>query len=136
LTVFVMEWADPIYNAGHWTPELVRLAQGSAVLSPEGEDSRRVAWDELRAADPEGLIIAGCGPPVERTRQDRPAPEALPGWHQLQAVRGRRTYLANGSAYFSRPGPRLVDTLEMIASVLHPDACRGANPDRGMVPVY
>ena len=133
-TAFVMEWAEPIYNSGHWNPELVRLAGGTAVLSPEGEYSVRVPWEQLRAAAPEVLVIACCGHGVERTRQDLPALEALPGWHQLPAVRERRTYLADGSAYFSRPGPRIVDTLEMLASVLHPEEGRG--PDTRLVPVY
>jgi iron complex transport system substrate-binding protein len=133
-TAFIMEWAGPIYNSGHWNPELVRLAGGTAVLSPEGVDSVRVAWEDLRAADPEVLVIACCGHGVERTRKDLPGLEALPGWGGLRAVRDRRTYLADGSAYFSRPGPRVVDTLEMLAAVLHPGACGG--PDPRMVPAY
>jgi iron complex transport system substrate-binding protein len=135
-TAFIMEWAEPIYNSGHWNPELIRLAQGSPVLSTEGEYSVRIPWEDLRSADPEVLIIACCGNGVERTKQDVPILEALPGWEGLRAVRECRTYLADGSAYFSRPGPRLVDTLEMIASALHPDVCHGAYPDRGMVRVY
>jgi iron complex transport system substrate-binding protein len=135
-TAFIMEWADPIFNSGHWNPELIRLAQGTAVLSPEGQDSARVPWDHLRAADPEVLLIACCGHGVERTRQDLPALEALPSWSELHAVRSRRTHIADGSAYFSRPGPRIVDTLEMVALALHPEVCRGAYPDRGMVRVY
>jgi iron complex transport system substrate-binding protein len=131
-----MEWAEPIYNSGHWNPELIRLAQGTPVLSPEGEYSVRVPWEALRAADPEVVVIACCGHGVERTREDLPILEALPGWHQLQAVRTCRTYLADGSAYFSRPGPRTVNALEMIASMIHPEACRGAYPDRGIVQVY
>jgi iron complex transport system substrate-binding protein len=133
-TAFIMEWAEPIYNSGHWNPELVRLAGGTPVLSPEGEYSVRVPWEALRAAAPEVLVIACCGHGVERTRQDLPALEALPGWHELPAVRDRRTYLADGSAYFSRPGPRIVDTLEMLASVLHPEVSPG--PDSRLVPVY
>jgi iron complex transport system substrate-binding protein len=120
-TTFVMEWVDPIFNAGHWTPELVRLAGGAPVPSPEGEDSVRVPWDALRAADPEVLVIACCGHSVERTQRDLPILEALPGWQQLRAVRHRRVCLADGSAYFSRPGPRIVDTLEMLAEMLHPE---------------
>ena len=133
---FIMEWADPIYNAGHWNPELIRLAGGAPVLSREGEYSVRVPWEDLRAADPEVLVIACCGHRVERTKQDLPILEALPGWRELRAVRAGRTYLADGSAYFSRPGPRIVDALEMIASMIHPEACRGAYPDRGAIPVY
>jgi iron complex transport system substrate-binding protein len=133
---FIMEWAEPIYNSGHWNPELIRLAGGTPVLSPEGEYSVRVPWEDLRATDPEVLIIACCGHGVERTRRDLPILEALPGWHQLRAVRTRSTYVADGSAYFSRPGPRIVDTLEMLASMIHPEACRGSLPDRRIVQVY
>jgi iron complex transport system substrate-binding protein len=121
-TVFVMEWADPIYNAGHWTPELVRLAGGTPVLAAEGEYSVRVPWEDLRAAGPEVLVIACCGHGVERTRRDLPLLAALPGWGQMRAVRCGRVYVADGSAYFSRPGPRVVDTLEILASVIHPGA--------------
>jgi iron complex transport system substrate-binding protein len=135
-TVFVMEWAEPIFNAGHWTPELIRLAHGTPVLSEEGKDSVRIPWENLRASDPEVLIVACCGHKVERTRKDLAILEALPGWRRLQAVRNGRTYLADGSAYFSRPGPRIVDTLEMVACMLHPEACGGSYPDRGVVQVY
>jgi iron complex transport system substrate-binding protein len=129
-TLFVMEWADPIFNAGHWTPELVRLAGGVPLLSAEGEYSVRIPWQDLRSADPEILVIACCGHGVERTRQDLPLLESLPGWRDLRAVRTNRVHLVDGSAYFSRPGPRVVDTLEILASLLHPEACRGEYPNR------
>jgi iron complex transport system substrate-binding protein len=135
-TVFVMEWAEPIYNAGHWTPELVRLAGGTPVLSPDGAYSVRIPWENLRAADPDALVIACCGHRVARTMGDLPALEALPEWWELRAVRAGQVYVADGSAYFSRPGPRLVDTLETIASALHPGACRETYPDRGLIRVY
>ena len=135
-TTFVMEWAEPIYNAGHWSPELVRLAGGLPVLSPEGEYSIRVPWQELRDADPEVLVIACCGHAVDRTMQDIPVLEALPGWHELRAVRDRRTYVTDGSAYFSRPGPRLVDTLEMLACILHPGIFEEPFSARELVRVY
>ncbi len=135
-SVFLMEWADPIFTAGHWNPELIRLAGGTPLLSREGQDSIRVPWEELRAADPEVIVIACCGHGVERTKQDLPILEALPGWQQLRAVQGGRVHLANGSAYFSRPGPRIVDSLEMMATTLHPNACSGAFPDRDVLPAY
>ena len=135
-TAFVMEWVEPIYNAGHWNPELVRLAGGLPVLSPEAEYSVRVPWQELRATDPEVLVIACCGYVVDRTMQDIPVLEALPGWHELRAVRDRRTYVADGSAYFSRPGPRLVDTLEMLACILHPGIFEEQFSARDIVRVY
>lgn len=132
-TVFVMEWADPIFNAGHWTPELVRLAGGQPVLSAEGEYSVRIAWEDLRRADPEILVIACCGHDVERTRQDMPLLESLPGWSGMRAVQAGRVHLVDGSAYFSRPGPRVVDTLEILATVLHPKVCLGRYADRGVL---
>ena len=135
-TVFVMEWAEPIYNAGHWTPELIRLGGGTPVLSLDGAYSVRIPWEELRAADPEVLLIACCGHRVERTMGDLPVLEALPGWLDLRAVRTSQTFVADGSSYFSRPGPRLVDTLEIIASAVHPGVCGAAYPDRGLVRVY
>jgi iron complex transport system substrate-binding protein len=106
------------------------------VLSPEGKYSVRVPWQELRAADPEVLVIACCGHGVDRTMQEIPVLEALPGWHELRAVRDRRTYVADGSAYFSRPGPRLVDTLEMLACILHPDIIERQFSARDIVRVY
>jgi iron complex transport system substrate-binding protein len=134
-TVFVMEWADPIFNAGHWTPELVRLAGGEPVLSAEGEYSVRVSWEDLRSANPEILVIACCGHGVERTRKDLPLLESRPGWGDLRAVQNGQVYLADGSAYFSRPGPRVVDTLEILASILHPKACKESYQVRGVVRV-
>jgi iron complex transport system substrate-binding protein len=134
-TVFVMEWTDPIFNAGHWTPELVRLAGGVPLLSAEGEYSVRISWEALRSADPEILVIACCGHGVERTRKDLPLLESLPGWSELRAVRANRVYLVDGSAYFSRPGPRILDTLEILATLLHPETCRKKYPDRGVIGV-
>jgi len=135
-TVFIMEWAEPIYNSGHWNPELIRLAGGLPILSPEGEYSNRIPWEDLRAADPEVLIIASCGHKVERTKKDLPILEALPDWRRLNAVRNGRVFISDGSGYFSRPGPRIIDTLEMVASMIHPEVCREASLGRGVVRIY
>jgi iron complex transport system substrate-binding protein len=132
-TFFIMEWAEPIYNSGHWNPELIRHAGGVPVLSPEGEYSKRISWEDLRAADPEVLIIACCGHGVERTQEDLPILEALPNWRRLSAVRNGRVFIADGSAYFSRPGPRIVDTLEMTASMIHPELNPQAYLERGVI---
>jgi iron complex transport system substrate-binding protein len=135
-TTFVMEWADPIYNSGHWNPELIALAGGAPVLSAPGEYSVRVPWEDLRMADPEVLVVACCGHGVERTRSDMPVLEGLPGWNGLRAVRDRRMYIADGSAYFSRPGPRIVDSLEILAALIHPLTCGRAYRDCGVITVY
>jgi iron complex transport system substrate-binding protein len=131
-TTFIMEWAEPIYNSAHWNPELVKLAGGIPVLSPEGEYSVSIPWEELRLADPEVLVIACCGHAAERTMRDLPILKALPGWNNLNAVRNARTYVADGSAYFSRPGPRIIDSLEMLASMIHPES----DPNRGNRPFF
>lgn len=119
--VTLLEWLDPPFTAGHWSPEIVRLAGGTEVLGREGERSRAVAWEEVRAADPEVLIVACCGFDVARTRQELPLLAGRPGFHELACVRSGRVHLMDGNAFFSRPGPRLVEALEALAHLLHPE---------------
>jgi iron complex transport system substrate-binding protein len=119
--VMLLEWLDPPFTAGHWSPEIVRLAGGVEVLGREGERSRAVAWDDVLAADPEVLVVACCGFDVARTREEMPLLAARPGFRELACVRGGRVHLVDGNAFFSRPGPRLVDALEALAHRLHPD---------------
>ncbi len=120
--VAMLEWVDPPFSAGHWNPELVRLAGGVDVLGREGERSRTLQWDEVVAAQPEVVVIACCGFDVDRTLQElRASAETLAGpWASLPAVRNGRVYVLDGSAYFSRPGPRLVDSLELLARAIAP----------------
>jgi iron complex transport system substrate-binding protein len=118
--VVLLEWIDPPFCCGHWTPELVRLAGGLETIGQAGQPSRTIAWDEIVRVDPEVLVIACCGFDVERTRQDLPILAAYPGFSGLTCVRTGRIYLMDGSAYFNRPGPRLVDSLEILAHALHP----------------
>jgi iron complex transport system substrate-binding protein len=120
-TVGVLEWIDPPFSSGHWTPELIALAGGRPLLGTAGTRSRTLAWDDVRAADPEVLLIACCGFDVARTRRDLPILARQPGFDALTAVRTGRVYVTDGSAYFSRPGPRLVDSLEILAHALAPD---------------
>jgi iron complex transport system substrate-binding protein len=119
--VMLLEWLDPPFTAGHWAPEIVRLAGGDEVLGREGERSRAVAWDGVRAADPEVLVVACCGFDVARTRAELPLLEARPGYRDLACTRAGRVHVVDGNAFFSRPGPRLVDALEALAWLLHPD---------------
>ena len=118
----LLEWIDPPFTCGHWSPELVRLAGGVEGLGREGEPSRRARWEEIIEWQPQVLVIACCGFGVERTLRDLPILTAQPGWSDLPCVRDDRVYVVDGSAYFSRPGPRLVDSLEILADLLHPDA--------------
>jgi len=116
----LLEWIDPLFGGGHWDPELVHIAGGWDGVGCLHGPSTRVDWADIRAFAPEVLVVAQCGFGVERSAQDMPLLEALPGYDALPAVRAGRVFVANGSDYFSRPGPRLVDSLEMLASLIHP----------------
>ncbi len=120
--VALLEWLDPPFSSGHWGPELVRLAGGIEGLGEEGQPSRTLRWDEVIARQPEVVVIACCGFGVERALEDLPPLQSVPGWQELPAVRSGRVYVADGAQYFSRPGPRLVDSLEILAHALHPGA--------------
>ena len=115
--VYCMEWIDPPFRAGHWIPEMVRLAGGVEVLGHEGVRSTRATWPEVTAAAPEVVVVMPCGFDVARTAQELPAVQERPEWTGLPAVAEGRVWITDGSAYFSRPGPRIV---EVLAHALHP----------------
>ena len=112
----VLEWLDPLFTSGHWTPELVQLAGGDEVMAAPGSRSRAMSLDELIAAAPDLLVIACCGFNVDRTLQDMPEFLARPGVSELPAVRSGAVHVIDGNAYLSRPGPRLVESLELLAT--------------------
>ena len=119
--VFCMEWSDPLWVAGHWVPEMVALAGGDDVLGQPGAPSVRITWEAVRAAAPEVVVMMPCGYDLARTLRERPVVAALPGWETLPADWAGRVYAVDGSSYFNRPGPRLVDGLELLAHLLHPE---------------
>lgn len=119
--VALLEWLEPPFSCGHWSPELVRLAGGTEGLGREGYPSRTLTWDEVGVWAPEVLFIACCGFDIERTMQDLPVLASNPVWRGLPAVESGRVFVCDGSQYFSRPGPRLVDSLEILAHALHPE---------------
>jgi iron complex transport system substrate-binding protein len=118
--VALLEWLDPPFSCGHWNPELVRLAGGVEGLGLEGRPSGTLRWDGVIAWEPEVLFIACCGFSIERTLDDVPQLQAVPGWTDLPAVRSGQVYVTDGSSYFNRPGPRLVDSLEILAHAIDP----------------
>jgi len=118
--VALLEWLDPPFACGHWSPELVRLAGGVEGLGREGEPSRHLRWEEVIDWQPEVVVIACCGLRIERTLEDVPRLQFVPGWQELPAVRSGHVFVTDGSQYFSRPGPRLVDSLEILAHALDP----------------
>lgn len=123
-SVLVLEWTDPPMSARHWTPELVELAGGTPVLGNPGGNSRVLTWDEIVAADPDSIVVAPCGFDLEKTRAAIAELDAKPEWQSLRAVRARRVHAVDGNAYVNRPGPRLVDTIEIFADVFSGPAPR------------
>jgi iron complex transport system substrate-binding protein len=107
--------------AGNWTPELVAMAGGVNLFGEAGRHSPWMSWEQLAAADPDVLIVAPCGFDLERTAREMHWMTARPGWRDLAAVRAGRVYLADGNRYFNRPGPRVVETLEALVEMLHPE---------------
>jgi iron complex transport system substrate-binding protein len=130
-TVVYIEWIDPLMAGGNWMPELIELAGGVNLFGEAGKHSPWMMWEELVAKDPEVIFIAPCGFDIERTRQEMPALTRKPEWSKLRAVRHRRVYLADGNQYFNRPGPRLVESLEILAEVLHPSIFHFGHEGRG-----
>ncbi|HEU5013079.1 MAG TPA: cobalamin-binding protein [Roseiflexaceae bacterium] len=127
--VACLEWVDPLYGPGHWMPELVQIAGGTPGLGQARKESRQIAWSDIIAFAPEIMLIAPCGFGLERAVEE--TMQALPhraGWDALPAVRAGRVYVADGNAYFSRPGPRIVESLEMLAAFIHPETCAGWGP--------
>lgn len=119
--VACVEWLDPPFAGGHWVPEMVAAAGGEDVLGTAGERSRRLTWDELLAAEPQVVILMPCGFGVERALDEYRRAAVAPGWVETPAVRAGQVWAVDASAHFSRPGPRLVDGLETLAAVLHPE---------------
>lgn len=120
LTVVGLEWIDPVFNMGNWGPELVSLAGGTSLLGTAGEFSTAIEWRRVVEADPDMLLVAPCGFGIERTLREMPLLEAQPGWRDLRAVRSGRVFVADGNRYFNRSGPSVVDSIEILAEILHP----------------
>ena len=131
----ILEWLDPPFACGHWNPELVEIAGGEEPLGHKGRPSRRVTWADVLSARADVLLVACCGFDLERTRADLPLLLEREGWSDIPAVRNGRVFAIDGSQYFSRPGPRVVDSLEITAALLHPDLFDGRFPERDVLRV-
>ena len=120
-SVAVIEWVDPMMAGGNWMPTLVEMAGGRNLFGIAGQHSPWMTFEELQAVDPDVILISPCGFDMDRTREDVPILESKPGWSDLSAVNAGRVFVADGNQYFNRPGPRLAETLEILAEVFHPD---------------
>ncbi len=124
--VVCLEWYEPLYAAGHWTPEMVELAGGEDILGRQGEPSSKVEWRDVVSARPEVILLMPCGFDVRRTVKEATPLRRREGWNDLPAVRAGKVFAVNGNAYFSRPGPRLIDGLEILAQLIHPEKIAGS----------
>jgi len=119
--VACIEWIDPLMAAGNWMPELVEMAGGINLFGEAGKHSPWMTWDALAAADPDIILVMPCGFDIARNRTEMPTLTELPGWADLKAVGNGQVFLTDGNQYFNRPGPRLAESLEILAEILHPE---------------
>ncbi|TAE57477.1 MAG: cobalamin-binding protein [Nostocales cyanobacterium] len=120
-TVACIEWTDPLMTAANWIPELVHLAGGQTLFSAVGKPSVRVNWETLVASNPDVIIFMPSGFDLQRTQEEAKPLTLHPEWEKLHAVKAGRVFVTDGNAYFNRPGPRLVDSVEILAEILHPE---------------
>jgi iron complex transport system substrate-binding protein len=134
-TVACFEWLDPVMAAGNWMPALVEMAGGHNLFGRADEHSSWLQWENVLAADPEIIVLLPCGFGIERTRRELRALTGRPGWASLKAVRNRRVYLTDGNQYFNRPGPRLVESLQILAELFHPTLFHFGHQAKGWQPL-
>jgi iron complex transport system substrate-binding protein len=132
-TVANVEWIEPLMSAGNWMPELVELAGGVNLFGEAGKHSPWMTWEELVAKDPGVLVVSPCGFGIARTLEEMPLLARRPEWPRLRAVREGSVYVVDGNAYFHRPGPRLVESLEILAEILWPAEFRFGHHGTGCV---
>jgi iron complex transport system substrate-binding protein len=118
--VAAIEWLEPLMAAGNWVPELIEMAGGQNLFGVAGQHSPWMTWEELTEADPDVLIALPCGFDLERTNREMRWLTGRAGWHQLRAVRTGNVFTCDGNQYMNRPGPRLVESLQIFAEILHP----------------
>ncbi|MDE0862994.1 MAG: ABC transporter substrate-binding protein [Rubripirellula sp.] len=117
-TVTLLEWLDPLFCSGHWTPQVIQWAGGVDPIGQVGQPSKLLSFEQLAVADPDILLVACCGMDQHRTESELAAVAGSQGWQQLKAVRSQQVCTFDGSAFFNRPGPRLVDALEAVAGII------------------
>ncbi len=133
--VACVEWTDPLMAGGHWVPEMVRRAGGDDVLGAEGERSAEVAWEDVVAAAPDVMVLMPCGFGLERSLECAAEVTTRPGFDELPCARSGRVAAVDGSSYFNRPGPRIVDGLEILAAILRARPGASLPPGAAWVPL-
>lgn len=134
-SVVCIEWPDPMMAAGNWVPELVSIAGGSPMLGAHGEKSPWITWNDLVKADPEVLILMPCGYDMDQTMRNATVLTENAHWPLLRAVKTGRVYIVDGNQYFNRPGPRLVDSIEILVEILHPKLAAPQTQEKAWKPL-
>jgi iron complex transport system substrate-binding protein len=135
-TVACLEWLDPLWRTGHWVPGMVQLAGGEEMLADIGKPSRPVSWQELEERDPDILIMMPCGYNLSRTREEFARVRDKYPWERLRAQQQQSVYFVDANAYFSRSGPRLVEGLELLAEIFHPEYFAGMAPLHSYIRIH
>jgi len=133
--VLCIEWTDPLMVAANWIPEMVKIAGGEPLFIVVGQPSPQLSWESVINADPEIIIFMPCGFNLDRTRQETMPLTQRPEWQNLRAVKTGRVYITDGNAYFNRPGPRLAESLEILAEILHPEIFQYGYKDSAWQPL-
>jgi iron complex transport system substrate-binding protein len=133
--IVALEWLDPPFAVGHWVPEQIRRAGGWDLLGQDDEPSRQTDWQAVEDVDPEMLVLMPCGFHLRETVAEWEGTARPPGWKTLEAVRRGNVFAVDGSAYFSRPGPRVIDGIELLAEIFDPDAFIETSPPGSWTPL-
>ena len=132
-SVAYIEWIDPLMAGGNWMPELIAMAGGLNLFGEAGKHSPWMTWEELVAVDPDIIFVAPCGFDIARTLDEMDILRTKPQWTKLKSVEANRVFVADGNQYFNRPGPRLVESLEILAEVIHPNVFHFGHENTGWV---
>ena len=130
-TVTCIEWIDPLMAAGNWVPELVTFAGGNNIFGEKGKHSPLMKWNDIIEKNPDVIIVMPCGFDIKKTLEEMSVLIEKPGWADLRAVKNNRVYVTDGNQYFNRPGPRLVESLEILAEILHSDIFHFGHEGKG-----
>ena len=134
-TVGCIEWMEPLMSSGNWMPELVTMAGGQNIFGNAGDHAPWITWEALQKADPEILLVLPCGFSIQRSREELSTLTENPIWPTLKAVQAGKVYLTDGNQFFNRPGPRLVESLEILAEIFHPSVFRFGHEVTGWQPI-
>ena len=131
--VVAIEWMDPLMTGGNWMPEMIEIAGGESQLATPGEHSSWQEWDDILACDPDILLVVPCGYGITKTVEEMNVLTERKSWKDLTSVRENRVYILDGNHYFNRPGPRIKESVEILAEIFHPDSFSGISDPDGWI---